>query len=144
MVFGQIDGYSRLISSLHISTDNRAETALRFFIDSIIEYGVPSRVRADGGSEFNNIYFIMHKLNGDNSRNLIRGSSVHNQRIERLLRDVFTKALGKYYRLFSPMETEGILDIGNGIHIFALQYVYAPHLEVDLQAWANSHNNHGV
>ena len=42
------------------------------------------------------------------------------------------------------METEGILDIGNGIHIFALQYVYAPHLEVDLQAWVNSHNNHGV
>ena len=42
------------------------------------------------------------------------------------------------------METEGILDIGNGIHVFALQYTYAPRLEVDLQAWDNSHNNHGV
>ena len=72
MVFGQIDGYSRPISSLHIFTDNRAETALRIFIDSIREYGVRSRVRADGGSEFNHINFLMDKLNGDNRRNLIR------------------------------------------------------------------------
>ena len=42
------------------------------------------------------------------------------------------------------METEGIVDIGKGIYMFALQYVYAPRLEVDLQAWANSHNHHGV
>ena len=42
------------------------------------------------------------------------------------------------------MKTEGILDIGNGIHMLALQYIYATRLEVDLQAWANSHNNHGV
>ena len=58
VVFGQIDGYSRRISSLHISTDNRAETALRFFIDSIREYGVPSRVRADEGPEINHIDFF--------------------------------------------------------------------------------------
>ena len=32
------------------------------------------------------------------------------------------------------METEGILEIGDGIHVFALQYIYAPRLEVDLQA----------
>ena len=42
------------------------------------------------------------------------------------------------------METEGILDIGNGIHMFALKYIYALRLEVDFQAWANLHNNHGV
>ena len=42
------------------------------------------------------------------------------------------------------METEGISDFGNEIQMFGLQYIYAPHLEVDLQRWANSHNNHGV
>ena len=42
------------------------------------------------------------------------------------------------------METEGILDIGNVIHVFALQYTDAPRLGVDLQALDNSHNNHGV
>ena len=65
----------------------------------------------------------MDKLSGDNSRNLIWGSSAHNQRIERLWRDVFAKVLDRYYKLFSHMETEGILDIGNGIHMFALQSI---------------------
>ena len=96
---------------------------MRFFIDSLREYGVPSRVCADGGSELKHINFLMDKLSGDNSRNLIWGSSAHNQRIERLWRDVFTKVLDRYYKLFSHMETEGILDIGNGIHMFALQSI---------------------
>ena len=42
------------------------------------------------------------------------------------------------------MEIEGILDIENCIHVFGLQYICAPRLEVDPQAWANLHNNHGV
>ena len=96
---------------------------MRFFIDSIREYGVPSRVCADGGSELKHINFLMDKLSGDNRRNLIWGSSAHNQRIERLWRDVFAKVLDRYYKLFSHMETEGILDIGNGIHMFALQSI---------------------
>ena len=28
--------------------------------------------------------------------------------------------------------------------MFVLQYIYAPHLEVDLKAWATLHNNHGI
>ena len=71
-VSGQIDGYSRLISPLHTSTDNQAKTTSTFFIDSILEYGVPSCVCSDGGSEFNHFNFLMDKLIIDNRRNLIR------------------------------------------------------------------------
>ena len=144
MVFGQIDGYSRLISSLHIPTDNQVETASGFFIDSIREYGVRSRICTDRESEFNNVNFLMDKLIGDNRRNLMKGSSVHNQRIERFWRDVFMEFLDRYCRLFSQMEREDVLDIGNGINMFVLQYIYASSLEVDLKAWATLHNNHGV
>ena len=100
----KIVGYPRLISSLHIPTDNQVETALIFFIDSIREYGVPSRVCADGESEFSNINFLMDKLIGDNRRNLMRGSTVHNERIERFWCDVFMKFLDRYCRLFSHVE----------------------------------------
>ena len=96
---------------------------MRFFIDSIREYGVPSHVCGNGGSELKHINFLIDKLNGDNRRNLIWGSSAHNQQIERLWRDVFTKVLDRYYKLYSHMETEGIFDIGNGIHMFALQSI---------------------
>ena len=44
-VHGGIDGYSRLITYLHCSTDNTASTVLQHFCNGISTYGCPSRVR---------------------------------------------------------------------------------------------------
>ena len=55
--------------------------------------------------------FLMDKLIGDNRRNLMKGSSVHNQRIERFWRDVFMEFLDRYCRLFSQMEREDVLKM---------------------------------
>ena len=143
-MFGQVDGYSRLITILRLSTNNRASTALHLFIESIREYGVPSRVRADGGSEFNHVEFLMNRLNGDSRSSVIRGPSVHNQRIERLWRDVYCKVLDRYYKLSMHMESHRILDLANGIHMFCLQYVSAPRINADLRSWWAVHNNHRI
>ena len=44
---------------LHLSTNNRADAALNFFCGAVHEYGVPSRVLVDGGSEFRDISLMI-------------------------------------------------------------------------------------
>ena len=83
-----------------MSSDNLAKTALSFFLGSIQKYGIPSRIRADGGSEFVRVSSFMNRVNGEERNSMLRGPSVHNQRIERLWRDVYTKVLDKYYKVF--------------------------------------------
>ena len=48
---GAIDGYSRLIAYLKCSTNNRASTVYRSFLEAVQQYGLPSRVRSDYGRE---------------------------------------------------------------------------------------------
>ena len=51
VIHGAIDGFSRLITYLHASSNNRAETVLSAFLHAVDEFGLPSRVRSDKGSE---------------------------------------------------------------------------------------------
>ena len=51
VVHGAIDGYSRLITFLHCSTNNEAATVLQYFTSAIERFGCPSRVRTDKGLE---------------------------------------------------------------------------------------------
>lgn len=99
IIHGGIDGYSRLVPHLKVTSDNKAISALRVFIAGLRNFGVPSRICVDGGSEFNFARDLMNLLNGDNRNSALTGSSVHNQRIERLWRDVYAKVLDKYYKL---------------------------------------------
>jgi hypothetical protein len=51
VIHGFIDGYSRLITGLLASNNNRGQTVLDLFLAAIEIYGVPSRLRGDHGVE---------------------------------------------------------------------------------------------
>lgn len=104
VIHGSIDGYSRFIPMLRVSINNLAKTALDFFFESIKSCGIPGRVRGDGGSEFNHVEAFMELANGESRGSFLRGKSVHNQRIERLWRDVHEKVVEKYQKTFYHME----------------------------------------
>ena len=55
-----------------------AITVLEHFLNGVKEFGIPGRVRADRGSEFNHVAKFMNGL--DETDRLICGKSVHNQR----------------------------------------------------------------
>ena len=70
------------------------------------------------------------------------GRSVHNQRIERLWRDVFEGCLLSYYSLFQYREELSVLDIDNDIHLFSLHFVYLPRINNSLRTFQSAWNNH--
>lgn len=49
-----------------------------------------------------------------------------------------------YYDFFYFLEREGILDVDNELHIWALHYVYLPRINGDLQNFVGAWNNHGL
>ena len=87
VIHGAIDGFSRLIAFLKCSTNNRAETVLQGFVTATLTYGLPRELRTDMGGENVDAWHYMIQQHG-NERCVIVGSSVHNERIGRLWRDV--------------------------------------------------------
>lgn len=78
VVIGGIDGYSRMVTFLSCSDNNRAGTVLKSFISGVQTYGIPKRVRSDKGLENVAVADFMLAQRGTGS--MITGRSTHNQR----------------------------------------------------------------
>jgi hypothetical protein len=87
VIHGCVDGYSRFIIWMACRTNNKAQTVAELFMEGIMKYGVPSRLRTDRGGENRVMGKMMIWLRGLNRGSFICGRSVHNQRIERMWRD---------------------------------------------------------
>ena len=140
VVHGAIDGYSRVIVMLKCSTNNKAETVLHHFTQAGSSFGLPDKLRTDGGGE--NVdawqYMIQHR----NSDSVIVGSSVHNERIERLWRDVRRAVLDPFRDMFARLEDEGSLDTDNDTDLFCLHKVFTSRINKRLEEFTISWNNH--
>lgn len=66
-----IDGFSRFVTGIRASGNNRAATVLELFLDAIKEHGTPSRVHGDHGTENLLVAEWM-----ENNRGLDRGSYI--------------------------------------------------------------------
>ena len=108
VIHGTIDGYSRLITFLRCSTNNKAETVVNLFENATLNYGVLSRIRTDKGGENILVWDRMTQLRGENGGSFLASSSVHNQRIERLWRDVCNYVCNEFYYTFQAMQDQGI------------------------------------
>ena len=101
VIHGCIDGYSRLIIYLHCSNNNLAITVKQLFEAAVQVYGLPSRVRGDRGGENVEVADFMISQRGEGRGSFLCGRSVHNQRIERSWRDVFSGCTILYYQFFA-------------------------------------------
>ena len=88
VIHGAIDGFSRSVVYLTCADNNRATTALSAFTNAVGRFGLPNKVRTDGGGENVDVWRCMIEAHSTETA-VITGSSVHNERIEKLRRDVF-------------------------------------------------------
>ena len=126
VVYGCIDGYCRCIMYLKCSTNNTGETVLQLFTEAVKMYNMPLRVRMDQGTENTAVARSILDCHGTQEHHVITGSSVHNQRIEHLWRDLNENVTRCYRNLFYYMEENTILDPLSKKHFYASHYVYVP------------------
>lgn len=131
---GGIDGYSRLITFLKCSSNNHATTVYERFLSSVQKHQLPSRVAQH-----------MIERRGAERRSVITGSSVHNQRIERLWRDMHRSVTVLFHKLLYFMEHHhDLLDLMNEEHLYAVHYIFIPRINQALSNLVKGWNHHPI
>ena len=139
-----VDGKTRSIIYASCRNNNKAETVLALFENGVQRWGLPSRVRSDYGMENYLVGCYMIQYRGLNRGSIITGSSVHNCRVERMHRDVYSGVLVFYSNIFQDLEHEGLLDVLNDVHLFSLHHVFIPRIERSLQEFVDQMNHRPV
>jgi hypothetical protein len=155
VIHGGIDGFSRTIVFLRCATNNRARTVCTLFRRAVQEFQWPMHVRGDHGGENVEVgtQMFLHRGIPDPEYvpqpgehppipAFIGGSSKHNQRVERMWRDVTEKVSDTYRTLFAEWEEQGILDPDNLLHLYTLQYLFLPRINESLELFRRAWNLH--
>lgn len=140
---GGIDGYSRTIVYLKCADNNRASTVLTAFTSAVTKHGLPERIRSDLGGENVDCWRYMVEQHASTSV-VLTGSSTHNERIERLWRDVHRCVGVLYHDTFRRLEEEDCLDPLNETDIYCLHYIFLPRINATLEEFVDSWNNHAI
>ena len=101
-------------------------------------------MRTDKGGENAENWQWMESVRGSDRGSYIAGASVHNTRIERLWRDVYSGVTSTFVRLFNMFEDKGILDSTNPADLLCLHYVYIPRINACPASFRNAWNHHGL
>jgi len=142
VVHGCIDGYSRVIVFLKASTNNMASTVLQLFQAATQVYHYPRRIRTDHGTENVDVARDMLIRYGPELTPVLTGQSVHNQRIERLWRDVHNYVIKYYKNIFYYLESMELFDPDNEVDLLALHCIFLPRLNKAIDMFVIQWNNH--
>ena len=83
-------------------------------------------------------------INHQGPRSVIAGTSVRNQRVERLNGDVNVQVNRYFAETFRELEFEEKLDITNNTDKFCLHYVYLPRINKTLTDFVNFPHHHNI
>ena len=141
VLHGGIDGFSRTIVYLACSDNSRSSTVFSLFVSAANQFHLSRRVWCDHGTE--NVTVGRHMLRhyGVLRNPVIKGLSVHNQRFERLWKDVNLYIVHYFKNLFYYLESQH-LDPVNDAHLLALHLVYKHRINNAITSFIEQWNHH--
>ena len=142
VIHGAVDGFSRMVTFLKCSTNNTAGTVLQSFVNAVQSYGVPKKLRTDFGGENVDAWDYMIDYHNGNENCIITGSSVHNERIERLWRDVSRSVIIPFKEIFCDLEEQNLLDVNNDVDLYCLHEAFTDRINSSLNDFIGSWNSH--
>ena len=143
VIHGGVDGFSRCIVYVKCSNNNSADTALSAFSEGLLTFVIPNKVRSDHGGENVSVWRHMLSIYNDPSC-VLTGKSTHNERIERMWRDITRCVSTHFIETFNSLETENKLDPLNEVDNFCLHFVYLPRINKQLADFQGSWNSHSL
>ena len=144
VIHAAVDGFSRTITYIKCADNNRAPTVLQLFSESVAQFGLPDQVRSDDGGENVGVWRYMISTHEGDETCVITGSSVHNERVERLWRDVHRCIVAVFSDIFQSLERGGTLDPTNEVDLYCLHHVFLPRINKSLAEFQESWNNHAL
>ena len=69
---------------------------------------------------------------------------MHNQRIERFWRDMFSSCVSVFYYLFYALENNELLSPTDEVDLFALHYVFLPRINEHLEMFSQAYSRHRI
>lgn len=151
-IHGCVDGYSRRIMWLEVTTTNNDPSVVaRYFVDCIRQVGGTARVvRADNGTE--NTYiaaiqrFLRHSLNDSlaGEKSFRYGKSVSNQRIEAWWSQLRRGLTDWWIVYFKELRESGLYCDVNPIHVECLKFCYMDLIRDSLHQKAQLWNSHRI
>ena len=143
VIHAGVDGFSRCVVYIKCANNNRAETVLGSFLQGLSTFGTPDWVRSDHGGENIDVWRHMLSIHNDPSC-VVTGSSTHNERVERLWRDVYRDVSSAFVDTFKALEEEHMLDPLNEVDIFCLHFVFQPRINKCLCDFQGAWNHHAL
>jgi hypothetical protein len=111
------------------------------FLDAVLEYGLPSRLRGDRGGENKDVSIFMVLARGLKRASFIWGSSTHNTWIERLWVEVGRRFVRSWRAFFFRLERRHGLDRENATHLWLLHHLFLRSINDDCIEFKNDWNS---
>ena len=109
----------------------------------VAKNGLPRKARTDHGGEIIQVWRCMMEAHSSD-KCIITGSSTHNERIERLWRDVHRSVLVTFANEFHQLEADSLLDPLNEVDMYCLHTSYVPEVNTCLQSFLHAWNSHAI
>jgi transposase InsO family protein len=149
-IYGIIDAYSRKILGVFVGLSNRTQIAvLKYYINTIENYGVPKAVRADKGAETLLAAAAQFAFRRAQKPSIVLekvwayGTSTKNQRIERWWRTLVDGQTDQWIAYFDELKANGLFD-SSKFDIIALQYLYMDTLRQHIASFVHMYNTHAI
>jgi hypothetical protein len=130
------------MTGLRASTNNKASTVLEMFLEAILAYGIPSRMRGDRGGENQDVAILMILLRGSDRGSYLWGSSTRNSCIERLWVEIGTQFARQWRAFFLRLEAYHHLDRSNPHHLWLLHILFLESINDDCKQFCQNWNSH--